>query len=54
MDMPHKVSPDMLMEAINAVTDGVVIIDTDSRIVYLNEAYLHILNVKKEKAYTVA
>lgn len=50
MDMPHKVSPDMLMEAINAVTDGVVIIDTDSRIVYLNEAYLHILNVKKEKA----
>lgn len=43
------VSPDMLMEAMDAVTDGVVIVDTDSRIVYLNEAYTHILNVKKEK-----
>lgn len=39
----------MLMEAMDAVTDGVVIVDTDSRIVYLNEAYTHILNVKKEK-----
>jgi PAS domain S-box-containing protein len=39
----------MLMEAMDAVTDGVVIVDTDSRIVYLNEAYTHILNVKREK-----
>lgn len=45
----QRVSPDMLMEAMDAVTDGVVIVDTDSRIVYLNEAYTHILNVKKEK-----
>lgn len=45
----QRVSPDMLMEAMDAVTDGVVIVDTDSRIVYLNEAYTHILNVKREK-----
>lgn len=45
----QRVSPDMLMEAMDAVTDGVVIVDTDSRIVYLNEAYTHILNVKKKK-----
>ena len=45
----QRVSSDMLMEAMDAVTDGVVIVDTDSRIVYLNEAYTHILNVKKEK-----
>ena len=45
----QRVSPDMLMEAMDAVTDGVVIVDTDSRIVYLNEAYTHILNVKRKK-----
>ena len=39
---------DMLMEAMDAVTDGVVV-DTDSWIVYLNEAYTHILNMRKEK-----
>ncbi|WP_298014774.1 sigma-54-dependent Fis family transcriptional regulator [uncultured Megasphaera sp.] len=45
-----SVSSDMLLEAMDAVTDGVVIVDPDSKIVYLNDAYTHILDVKREKA----
>lgn len=43
------VSPAMLLEAIDAVTDGVVIVDAASRIVYLNEAYTQILDVQRDK-----
>lgn len=39
----------MIQEAIDAVTDGVVIVDGTPRIIYLNEAYTRILDVKKEK-----
>lgn len=39
----------MLTEAMNTVRDAIVIVDRDSRIVYINEAYTRILNVPKEK-----
>ena len=39
----------MFFAAMDTVTEGVVIIDTDSRIIYVNDAYTKILRVKKEQ-----
>ena len=47
----QRVSPDMLMEAMDAVTDGVVIVDTDSRIVYLNEVKEVLFRFRTEPLY---
>lgn len=42
-------SLEMMMSAMNAVTEGVVIVDRNSKIVYINDAYTRILDVKREK-----
>lgn len=39
----------MMLEAMDAVSNGIVIVDCDSRITYVNEAYLHILKVSREQ-----
>lgn len=45
----QTIRPEMLLAAMEAVSDGVVIVDADSRIVYLNEAYTQILDVRREQ-----
>lgn len=44
-------SLEMMMSAMNAVTEGVVIVDRNSKIVYINDAYTRILDVKREKYF---
>ena len=39
----------MMREAMDAVHDGIVIVDKTSRILYVNTAYTKILAVPKEK-----
>lgn len=42
-------SPDFLLTAMDAIRDGIVIVDDISRIIYVNEAYTRILEVPREK-----
>ena len=37
--------PAMMLAAMDAVSDGIVIVDKDSRIIYINDAYTRILRV---------
>lgn len=39
----------MMREAMDAVNDGIVIVDKTSRILYINRAYTKILSVSKDK-----
>lgn len=39
----------MMWEAMDAVNDGIVIVDKTSRILYVNKAYTKILAVSKDK-----
>lgn len=41
--------PAMMMAAMDAVSDGIVIVDKDSRIIYINDAYTRILRVERQK-----
>jgi len=45
-----SITQQLMMEALDSVRDGVVIVDSNSRIIYLNDAYLRILQVRREKA----
>lgn len=39
----------MFLMAIEHIHDGIVIVDKNSKIIYVNEAYSKILNVSKDK-----
>ena len=39
----------MMLAAMDAVSDGIVIVDKDSRIIYINDAYTRILRVERQK-----
>lgn len=41
--------PAMMLAAMDAVSDGIVIVDKDSRIIYINDAYTRILRVERQK-----
>lgn len=40
---------EMMLEAMNTVRDGIILIDATSRIIYVNDAYTRILQVSREK-----
>lgn len=44
-----KTMMELLLEAMNVIGDGVVIVDQESQIIYINKAYTTILRVPKEK-----
>ena len=45
----NGVTQQMMLEAMNAVWDGLVIVDSSSRIIYVNDAYTRIIQVSREK-----
>ena len=46
---PAALPSAMMLAAMDAVSDGIVIVDKDSRIIYINDAYTRILRVERQK-----
>lgn len=46
---PAALPSAMMLAAMDAVSDGIVIVDKDSHIIYINDAYTRILRVERQK-----